>query len=37
MAYYIGQVIMRRGPPKGRLGGILALMRVLCLYIVYSK
>jgi hypothetical protein len=37
MAYFIGQVITRQGPPKGRLGGIPALICVLCLYIVYSE
>jgi hypothetical protein len=37
MAYSIGQVITRQGPPKERLGGIPASTRVLCLYIVYSE
>jgi hypothetical protein len=37
MAYSIGQVITRRGPSKVRLGGIPALTRALCLYIVYIK
>jgi hypothetical protein len=37
MACSIGQVITRRGLPKARLGGILALTRALYLYIVYIE
>jgi hypothetical protein len=36
MAYFIGQVITRRGPPKAGLGGIPALTRALYQYIVFT-
>jgi hypothetical protein len=37
MACSIGQVMTRRGPPEARLGGIPALTRALCLYIVHIE